>query len=400
MSIYKYTAKNKYGESINGKVEAQTKQQAAAALIDRGLLVISIQPLADSSFAFIRNLFFGIKQTDVVNLTRQLATMINAGLPLATALTILQDQSKPQLARLVNKLLKDVEGGDTFAEALKRHPDVFSRVYIQLVRAGEVGGLLDDILDRLALNLEKDKDFKAKTKGAMIYPIIVILAMVVVGFIMMIFVIPKLTEMYKDFDAQLPFATRILIATSNFMTQFWWLILMLMVGGSVGLRAWSKTDLGEKTIDKWLMKIPIYGQLREKIILTEFARTMSLLMGSGVPLLEAMEIVGQAMSSRMYRDVVLDSRDDVEKGVQLSNALAKYEIMPPILPEMIAVGEETGKMDEILLKLSEYYEKESEYAVKNLTTAMEPLIMIVLGVGVGLMVIAVIMPIYNLTNQF
>ncbi|MBD3250197.1 MAG: hypothetical protein GF381_01320 [Candidatus Pacebacteria bacterium] len=400
MAIFKYVAKNEHAETVKGKVEARTKQQAAVTLIDRGLLVIEINPITAGSFSALRQAFFGIKQTELVNFTRQLATMISAGLPLATALSILQNQTKPEMAALVNKLLKDVESGETFAKALGEHEKVFSRVYIQLVKAGEVGGVLDNVLDRLAINLEKEKDFRAKTKGAMIYPLIVIAAMVIVGFIMMVFVVPKLTQMYQDFNAELPLATKALIAVSTVMARFWWLIILLAVGGVVGLRTWSQTDLGEKKLDEWLNKIPVYGQLRTKMTLTEFARTMSLLLSSGVPLLEAMQIVSQAMSSRMYRDAVSEAKDDVEKGVPLSQALGRYEIMPPILPEMIAVGEETGKMDEILLKLSEYYEKESEYAVKNLTTAMEPLIMIVLGVGVGLMVIAVIMPIYNLTNQF
>ncbi len=400
MPIYKYTAKNEYGESVKGKVEARNKSHAASALISRNLLVIDIVSIADSSLNFIQSKFGGVKTDDVVNLTRQLATMISAGLPLATALAILQEQSKPAMSAIVSKVLQDIEGGSTFAKALQEHPGVFSRVYIQLVRAGEIGGMLDGVLERLAETLEKQKDFAAKTKGAMIYPAIVMIAMLVVGFVMMVFVMPQLTAMYKDFGAELPITTKILIGMSDFMVKFWWLFIGGAVAGFFGVRTWSKTEAGERIIDELLFKIPVIGNLRVKLILTEFARTLSLLIHAGVSLLESLEIVGTAISSYSFRNAVLDSKEEVEKGANLSASLGSHEVFPSILSQMVAVGEETGRMDEILLKLSEYYEKESEYGVKNLTAMMEPLIMIVLGIGVGFLVISIMMPIYSLTTQF
>ncbi len=400
MAIFTYIARNEYGEKINGKVEARTREQAASVLINRKLLVIKVKPQGEASFAFVHDMLFGIKADDLVNFTRQLSTMISAGLPLATALSILQDQSKPSMSKLVSKILKDIEGGNSFADSLNNHPDVFSRVFIQLVRAGEVGGVLDNVLERLADTLEKKKDFRAKTKGAMIYPVIVVIAMIVVGFIMMIFVIPKLTQMYEDFNAELPFATRALIAISEFMSNFWYVIIIAAAGIVVGLRQWSKTEMGERKIDETIMEIPIIGDLHKKLVLTEFARTLSLLLGAGVSLLESLDIVAKALDSAVIREIIDEAKDEVEKGVPLSQALGVYEELPTILPQMISVGEETGRIDEILMKLAEYYERESEYAVKNLTTIMEPLIMLVLGVGVGFMVISIIMPIYNLTNQF
>ncbi len=400
MPIFKYTARNEYGEKIAGKVEAKNKNQAASTLMSRNLLLVDLKPITATSFSSLQSLLMGVSSNDLVNLTRQLATMINAGLPLATALAILQDQSKPAMQSLVTKILKDVESGQNFADALAEHPKVFSRVYIQLVRAGELGGVLDEVLDRLADTLEKQKDFKEKTKGAMIYPVIVLIAMVVVAFIMMVFVMPKMTEMYKDFNADLPLPTKILMAISNFSANYWWVILLLAGGGGFGLRVWAKTELGEKKIDEWLMKAPLIGVLRKKMVLTEFARTLSLLLGAGVSLLEALDIVGKAVDSISFREVFLGAKEEVEKGVSLSQALEVYEIVPRILPQMVSVGEETGRIDEILLKLAEYYERESEYAVKNLTTAMEPIIMAILGIGVGVMIVAIIMPIYNLTSQF
>lgn len=400
MPYFTYIAKNQFGETVKGKVEARNERQAATELMVRKLLVIDIHPLTEDSLAVIKELMMGVKFTDVVNFTRQLATMISAGLPLAGALSILVQQSKSEMSRLVANILQEIEGGSTFGDALAKHPKEFNSLYIQLVKAGELGGVLDDILERLANNLEKTKEFRAKTRGAMIYPVIVLVAMAVVAVIMMIFVIPKLTAMYDDFKVELPILTKILISMSNFMVTFWWLLGGAVVGGVVLFDRWIKTKVGRKAWDRFLLKIPIMSELIKKIILTEFARTLALLLGAGVSLLQAMEIVTRGVNNVIYREALEDATKQIEKGIPLSKALAKYEEFPPILHQMISVGEETGKLDEVLGKLSKYFEQESEQAVKNLTTAIEPIIMIVLGIGVGAMVIAVIMPIYNLTSQF
>jgi type IV pilus assembly protein PilC len=400
MPYFTYIAKNQFGETVKGKVEARNERQAASELTIRKLLVISIHPLTEDTFAAFKEILFGIKFTDVVNFTRQLSTMISAGLPLANSLSILVQQSKSEMSRMVANILQEIEGGSTFGDALSKHPREFNSLYIQLVKAGELGGVLDDILARLANNLEKSKEFQSKTRGAMIYPIIVLSAMFIVGIIMMIFVIPKLTTMYQDFNAELPLMTKVLIGISNFMVTFWWLLIAVVGGGIVMFRNWLKTKSGRKTWDRILLKIPILSELIKKIILTEFARTLALLLGAGVSLLQAMEIVTKGVGNVIYQDALNEATKQIEKGVPLSKALAKYEEFPPILHQMISVGEETGKLDDVLAKLSTYFEQESEQAVKNLTTAMEPLIMIVLGIGVGAMVIAVIMPIYNLTSQF
>jgi type IV pilus assembly protein PilC len=400
MPIFTYTARNEFGEKVQGKVEAQSQSQAAAALRNRNLLVVEVKAASDSTFSAITTALSGVKLQDLVNFTRQLSTMIGAGLPLATSLAILQGQSKPAMSQVVTKLLKDVESGESFAKALQEHPKVFSRVYVQLVKAGELGGVMDEVLLRLADNLEKEKEFKAKTKGAMIYPIIVIISMVVVAIIMMVFVIPQLTEMYQDFNAKLPLPTRVLIGTSQFMRRFWFILLGLVVAAVVGIRQWGQTETGERKLDELVMKIPIVGTLHKKMVLTEFCRTLSLLLSAGVSVLEALDIVAESLKSVILREAVAAAKEDVEQGVPLSQALGVYEVMPMIVPQMVSVGEETGKIDEILFKLSDYYEREAEYAVKNLTTAMEPVIMVLLGVGVGFMVISIIMPIYNLTGQF
>ncbi len=400
MPFFKYTAKNQFGENINGKVEARTIDQAASLLSTRGLLVIKLTPLTEDSFAFIKKMMGGVKFDDVVNFTRQLATMITAGLPLAGALAILVRDGKPEVTRMMAVILQDVEGGNAFADALKKHDKIFSRLYIQLVRAGETGGVLDTVLERLADNMEKEKEFKAKTKGALIYPVIVIFAMLVVGVIMMVFVIPKLTEMYKDFGAELPIMTRILIGISDFMVNFWYIMAAIIAGSIFAFKQYYKTEVGRYKIDEIKLKLPIFGELQKKVILTEFSRTLALLLSSGITLLEAISIVTDSVENIVYRSALEEVSKQVEKGSSLSGALSHYDSFPTILHQMMSVGEETGKLDDVLGKLSVYFEQESEHAIKNMTTAIEPMIMIVLGLGVGAMVIAIIMPIYNLTSQF
>lgn len=400
MPIFKYLVKNKQGENIKGKVEAISRAQAVSTLIGRDLFVIDVSSLGQDGGLFKGLTREKVKFEDLVNFTRQLATMIDAGLPLAAALSVLEKQSKNEMAKLTSNLLKDVEGGLSFSAALDKYRENFSRIYVQLVKAGEMGGVLDEVLERLAITMEKEKDFRAKTKGAMVYPIIIVLAMIAVAIVMMVAVIPKLTTMYQDFGAELPGATKVLMSVSDFFVSFWWIVVLLFVGGFVAFRTFKKTPQGELAVDNFLLKVPILGVLKQKIVLTDFTRTLSLLLGAGVSLLEALDVVASAIGSAVYRNQLKEINKQVEKGVTLSDAIAHYENFPSILFQMISVGEETGKLDEILGKISEYFEKESEYAIKNLTTAIEPMIMIMLGLGVGFIVIAIIMPIYSLTSQF
>lgn len=400
MPFFRYTVKNEQNQKMQGKIEAKSVRAAAAMLAERKLFVVEVKPVGDEVGSQLKSALFGVNTNDIVLFTRQLSTMISAGLPLANALSILSQQSKPEMARLVGAVLQDIEGGLTFADALAKHPKEFGSMYVQLIRAGELGGVLDDVLGRLADNMEKSSQFRAKTKGALIYPVIVLLAMVAVGAIMMIFVIPKMTDLYKDFDAELPIMTQILMSVSDFFVRFWWLVGILVFGGVTLFLKWKKTDAGKHMFDKMLLRLPLFGPLIEKIALTEFTRTLALLLNSGVSLLQALEIVTKGVDNIIYQDALGECAKQVEKGVSLSQALQRYSDFPPILQQMVAVGEETGKLDDVLRKLSVYFEQESEQAVKNMTAAIEPMIMIVLGIGVGAMVIAVIMPIYNLTSQF
>lgn len=400
MAIFLYKVKNTKNELLKGKVEAQSIQQASALLKEKGMFIVSLNQQGNSELAALSAMFDKVKDADVVNFTRQLSTMITAGLTLTESFNILEQQSRPAMQKIVSSLHREVEGGTSFAAALQKQGDAFSRVYIALVRSGESAGVLDKVLHRLADNLEKDHEFKAKTKGALVYPVIVLIAMVVVMFIMMVFVVPKLTSMYADFGAELPGMTKALISMSNFMASYWYLFIFGFFGGGYALRQWRKTEFGEWQVDKLMLKLPVYGVLRIQIMMTEFSRTISLLLGAGVSLLSAMQIVGDSMENAIFRKAIKTAAEDVEKGVSFAEAMGRQDAFPPLVGQMIAVGEETGKLDEVLLKLSGFYESESEHAVKNLSTALEPLIMIVLGIGVGFLIVAIVLPIYNLTSQF
>lgn len=399
MIVFDYVAKNHDGEKIKGKVEAKNQEMAVKTLREKQLVIISLKDANESPFS---NMFSGmqkIKSRDLVTFTRQLSTMINAGLPLTQSLNVLHNQANVHFSKNISEVLRDVQGGITLAEALAKH-EVFTRVYVSLIRAGEAAGVLDTILNRLADNLEKQEEFQSKTKGALVYPAIVVVGMILVAFVMMIFVIPKLTVMYEDFGADLPFATQVLISVSSFVSQAWYVFVLGAFGGIYALVGWRKTQSGRLSYDRYMLKLPVFGNLRKKIILAEFSRTLSLLVGAGVTILDALQIASEAVGNAVYEAEVIKISQSVEKGMSLADTLTDQSVFPLIVPQMVAVGEETGKLDEVLSKVSDYFESEAENLIKNLTTALEPLIMIVLGVGVAFLIIAIVMPIYNLTSQF
>ncbi len=398
MQRFRFRARSIEGILRKGIVEAQSVTTAAQVLRDQKLVIIELHELgSNKSFST-----FGqkVKADDIVNFTRQLSTMIGAGLPLTDALSILQIQVPIALQGKVADILRSIEGGSTFADALTHHQETFSRVYISLVRAGEAAGVLDTILIRLADTLEKQREFREKTKGAMIYPIIVLIGMVLVSSVMMIFVLPKLTVMYKDFNITLPLMTRVLISVSDFMVNSWY-IMGLSIAGAIYLwRKWKQTAIGAYQWDAIILKMPIFGKIKSMVLMTEFTRTLALLASAGVSLVESLVIVKEVADSEVMRRALAEVAKDVEKGNPLAMSLAKHPIFPMIVSQMTSVGEQTGKLDEILNRVAGYFENESEHAIKNLSTAMEPVIMLLLGLGVGFLIIAIIVPIYNLTSAF
>ena len=398
MERFRFKARTDNGQLRKGVVEAQSESSAAQVLRDQQLIIVELHQLSDGQSLFS----FGqkVKFEDVVNFTRQLSTMIGAGLPLTDALSILQVQVPPALQSVVADILRSIEGGSTFADALSHHTEVFSRVFIALVRAGEAAGVLDTILVRLADTLEKQREFQEKTKGAMIYPVIVVIGMLAVTTVMMIFVLPKLTAMYKDFDVKLPFITQILIDTSTFMSRYWYVLGVGITAGVYVFKQWKKTKLGALQYDEIVLRVPVFGKIKSMVLMTEFTRTLALLASAGVSLVESLGIVREVADSEVMRRALTVVAKDVEKGNPLATSLAKHPIFPMIVSQMTSVGEQTGKLDEILNRVAGYFENESEHAIKNMSTAMEPIIMLALGIGVGFLVIAIIVPIYNLTSAF
>ena len=401
MKRFNYKAKDSLGRVVTGEVEAPDIHQAARLVKGKSLYVISITAKIDSPFSIIRRLRERITPSDVSTFTRQLSTMINAGLPITEALLILRSQSKGSMQKIVAQILADVEAGDSFSNSLSRHPKIFSRTFIALVKSGEVGGVMDAVLLRLADDLEKQQEFGSRVKGALIYPAIIVVGMVIVSFVMMIFVIPRLLSLYKDFNATLPLPTLILIGISNFFINYWYIMIAVFGLGFYVFNLFKATPEGRRKIDALTFKIPVFVDLQRQIILTQLTRTLSLMVGAGVPILEALNITSEVVGNTIISDALKDAAKQVERGFPIAFSFARHpEAFPFILSQMVAVGEETGKMDDVLTKISHIFEVDSDEKVKGLTAAIEPIVMVILGLGVGFLVIAVILPIYNLTNQF
>lgn len=401
MSLYKYLAKDAEGKAVSGEVESIDEASLIKILQQEKLTPIDVKKKTSKSFVSGFSFGGGVSYGELVGFTRQLSTMVSAGLPITDSLMILQRQTKSgTFAKVLSQVVTDVEGGLSLSQAMAAHPKVFTVVYIKLIEAGETGGVLDKVLGKLAESLEKEREFKSKTKGAFIYPIIVVFVMVVVMTLMMIFVIPKLTSLYTEMGTQLPLMTRIIIGMSNFMRGFWWLIIIVFVGFNFAFRAFAKTPAGSDLVSKVVLNLPVWGKMRKTLILAEFTRTLGLLIGTGIPIITALRVVRDILTNSTYRDGIDDAMKRVERGSPLHVPLATNPAFPPIISQMIRVGEETGKMDEVLGRLALYFEQESENMVRNLTTALEPIILVVLGASVGFLVLSIIMPIYNLTAQF
>lgn len=400
MAFYQYKARTIEGKAVSGTVEAPTQQMASQLLHKKQLIVLSVRKTGGVGGGLSNAVTLKkVKFSDIVNFTRQLSTMVTAGLSLPDALEILRTQTKnPVFAEVLGDLGQHIVGGGNLADGLSKHSQHFPPIYIALVRAGESSGTLDTVLSRLAETMEAQQEFRSKVSGAMIYPIIILVGMAVVIMIMMTVVVPKLTSLYTDMNLTLPATTRFLISISNFFVRFWWLIIAASVGGAFTFKKWYKTPPGELTVDSFTLRLPLFGELQKKIILVEFTRTLAMLITAGIHILDGLRVLQGSLGNVLFRNAVSDITRKVEKGFSLGESFSQHEVFPPIVSQMMKVGEETGKLDETLTKLSVYFQSESEHLVRGLTTAMEPIIMVFLGLGVGFIVISVITPIYSLTS--
>jgi len=401
MPFFSYKAFTAEGKETKGIVEGASEDNAVRLLKEKQLFIVSLSQTGTSPLSGIMSKLQRVGFSDIVDFTRQLSTMITAGLSLPQSLTILRNQTtNPEFAKIIQDIEHQIMGGGNLADALSKYPQYFSSIYISLIRAGESSGLMDKILGRLAETMESQREFQSKVKGAMIYPIIIICGMIIVSGVMVVFVVPKLTQLYKDFGITLPVSTQFLINISNFVIKFWWLLIIGGIGGFIGFNRWKKTKTGELILDTYMLKIPVFGNLQTKTILVEFTRTLAMLLSAGIHILDALKILRNSLGNVLFRNAIDDIGKKVEKGYTLGETFQEHKEFPPIVSQMIKVGEETGKMDDTLLKLSMYFQSETENLVKGLTTAIEPIIMVFLGVGVGFIVISVITPIYNLTSSF
>jgi type IV pilus assembly protein PilC len=395
----RYKAITKEGKVAQGLLDAKDISETAGYLRARGLIPINITRI-DNQFWTNLPFFNGVKNTDLVIFTRQLSSMLTSGLTLMRALEILKEQVKNQtLVEIITSIIADVSEGKTFAQAIEKYPKVFSHIYISIIKAGEQSGLLDKVLLRLADNLEKQSKLQSTIKSALMYPAIVVILMVAVMAIMMIFVLPQLAVLYQNLNVPLPLPTQIVVGLSNLVVATWPIILGAIAVSAFFYRRWSKTTDGRLIIDTFKLKLPIFGKLIEQSILAEFSRTLGLLVGTGTLVVDALLETAETTGNVNYRNAITAVSKQVEKGVSVGDALSYYPLFPPLLIQLVKIGEQTGKIDETLGKASEYFEREVDGKVKTLTTAMEPFIMIVLGIAVAFLIISVITPIYSLISS-
>lgn len=394
---YKALKKDKV---VNGKLNSTSSQEVVNFLKKNGYIPIEVKKI-ESILPQFDSIFNRINFTDIVDFTRQMAIMLNAGLTLIDCFNILEKQiKKTELLALVQSLNKEVTEGNTYSSALQKYPEQFSNLYIALVKSGEASGKLSEILLKLAENLEKQREFNSKIKSALTYPVIVVIGMLGVMFVMITFVVPKLLGLYKDFNVELPATTKILIALSDFSSRFWPLIIIAVFASISLFKKYTSTKQGKLLFDTVSLNFPAFGPIIKISALVDTTRTLAILIASGVSILDGLNIIIETTGNLVYRNSFINIYKQVEKGFALGTSMDNEGIYPPILVQMTTVGEQTGKLDDTLMRISRYFEAESEIAVKSLTTLIEPLILVVLGVGVGFLVISVITPIYNLTSAF
>jgi type IV pilus assembly protein PilC len=400
MITFAYQARDASGRIVTGIQDAINEDNAVTSLMSRGLMVLSLQKKADASKA--RKKAWTVKETDTVLFTRQLATMIEAGISLVQALTALYEQSDPKRQRNLRHVVSDVttrvQGGETFNEAISKHPRVFNRLYVSMVKAGEHGGLLAEILDRLAGFLESSARLRKKVKSAMTYPVIVLCIAFAITTFLIVRVVPIFGEIFKDFGAKLPPPTQFLIDVSDFMRGNWYFLVLVLGGTIFGLRYFLHSKRGKQLSDRWVLKLPVFGPLVHKICMSRFSRTFAQLIRSGVPILEVLEIVGGTSGNHVIETSIKSVSEDVEKGDNLSVSLSKKKIFPPMLLRMVAAGEATGKIDTMLEKMADFWDEEIEALLDALTSLIEPMLIVFLGVIVGGIVIAMFLPIFKLNE--
>jgi len=397
MTKFIYKAKNKKGEIVTGTVRATNQPDAEKILIAHNLIAMEILPeKAKPAFSLFTK---KISSKDKAVFSRQLATMLSAGLSLTKAINILIKQAKNEHIRKVfTEIYSDLEEGFSFSVALSKHPEMFDRVYVSVVNSGESTGRLDAVLTELADEVENDNAFISKVRGSLYYPVFIFFVLIVAGILLMTFVVPKLQSIFDQAGENLPFATKVLIGVSNFIIGWWWLLLIVVVGIVIFIRSWIQTDSGKTFFDNLKIKTPGLKVIFQGVAMYRFTRVLSMLIGSGVPLLDSLKIGSAVVDNVVYEEAITEVVHQVEKGVSLSTQLLKDDTFPSLIGNMVAVGEETGELDKVLVKVSKYYEESTSDLTKAISTIVEPAVLVIVGLAVAFMVFAIYLPLYNMSN--
>ena len=399
MLTYVYTAMdNTSGETIKAEVQAESIQSASKLLIAQNLFPLTIDN-KDEAGGLSKLTRAKVKAKDKVVLSRQLATLINAGLPLTQSLRTVRDQiSNKTLQSIVDQIVASVEGGSALSAAFGEHPEVFDHIYISLIQAGEATGTLDKALERLANQQEKDAAIAGKIRSALIYPAAILVVIIAVLIFMIVSVLPQIASFYKDQHKTLPFATAFLNGISVFLTHFWWLALIVLAGGIFALRNFLKTDRGTSMLDDFKMKVPAFGTIYRKIYMARFSRTLGTMLASGIPMLQALDIVRQGIGNVHVATTIAGSMEAVKGGKALSSTLEGQPTFLSLVPQMVLIGEQSGSMDQMLERIAGYYEAEVDEEIKNISTLIEPVLMVFMGVTIGGVIAAILLPIYSLVG--
>jgi len=399
MKKFTYEARDQANSKITkSTVQADSESAAARLLIDQGFTPLNIKEQTEYNNP-IASLAGRITTKDKVVFTRQLATLIGAGLPLAQSLnTVLEQTQNKKLQSIIQEVTASVEGGKTLADSFAKHPTVFDAVFLALVGAGELSGTLDESLQRIADQQEKDAAITSKIKGALTYPIIVLIVIFGVMAFMLFTVVPQVEKLYKDLKQQLPFITQIMVGAADFLAHFWWLAIIVVGIGIYFLLQYLKTDGGVKTKDTFKLNIPIFGQMFRKLYMARFARTGQTLLGTGVSMLDMLNLTAKAVNNTIIGKSILRAAEKVKGGKALSDSLKPEDYILTLVPQMIKIGEQSGRIDEMLGKAAQVYEDELDEQIKTISTSIEPILMVVLAIVAGSMVAAILLPIYSLVN--
>ena len=401
MATFVYEAVDPSGRIVKNKVEGDNEQSVLAKLHDQQFHIVS---LSEAKGGMKMRMASGkgqkIKLQTLVVFSRQFATMIDAGIPIIKCLDILESQTKEDAMKaVINATRKDVKGGLSLTDAISKHPNAFTKLYVNMIRAAEIGGILDVILDRLAGFLEKEMEIRGKIKSAMMYPIIVLNFAGVMVLALFMFVLPRFKEIFLSMNVEMPIVTLALFSIGDWLQKFWWVVLIMGVAGFIGLKQYDKTTRGHYNIDKLKLRVPIFGDLSLKMSVARFCRTFGTLIASGVPMMRSLEIIGETSGNAVLAESIVNARTSIREGAKISQPLAASGLFPSMVTHMIDVGEETGRLSEMLCKVADFYDDEVDALVKGLTSLIEPMLIVFMGVLVGFIAISVMSPIFKLVSS-